>query len=133
MSRYLVQIGESLATVLEGALRAQPEHFAGYFANLDFWIAEFRHLRAGVDGFDQRFLQMKEASAEYLTAHGGRHNRDDACVPYQEVTKTTKKHDRNAVAARCKTALERWVERAFQLGLLRIERRDQLLTEIAKR
>ena len=44
MSVYLLKIGGSLAEVLEHAASAQPEQFAGYAANFDFWVAEFEHL-----------------------------------------------------------------------------------------
>ncbi len=133
MSRYLIEIGESLAKVLENALSSQPEQLAGYFANVDFWIGEYRHLVSVSVGFEVRFKLMSQARHDYLATRGGAHNLDDCGEPYQGVVKTTSQQDRNAILVRCRTAVERLIERALRYRLIDIERHDDLLAQISRR
>ncbi len=43
---------------------------AGQAANLDFWLAQVRHVLAVIDGYGVRFLRMHAAQEQYVTAHG---------------------------------------------------------------
>src|SRR5262245_57754811 len=99
MSRYLIEIGEALAKVLENASSSQPEQFAGYVANLDFWLSEFEHLVAASGGFHERFKTMSQARNDYLATHGGGNNLDDCGQPYQGVVKTTSEKERKVILA----------------------------------
>ncbi|MBW3599095.1 MAG: hypothetical protein KY475_17720 [Planctomycetes bacterium] len=94
MSHYLIEIGEALASVLERATTTQPEQFAGYIANLDFWLGEYEHLATVVAGYDERLRRLREAYDRYLGEQSGPHNLDDVGDPYAAPARTTKPHER---------------------------------------
>ncbi len=130
MSLYLIRLGEALAEVLERTRTTQPEQFAGYWANLEFWLGEFSHLASIRNGYEQRFQTMKEGMQDYVVRNGRRHNIDDAGVPFQGVVKTTSQTDQNQIVTRCKDAMERMIERAVSLGLIDFLQHDALLLRI---
>ena len=125
MSKYISNISEILAGVLDRATRAQPEQFAGYWANIDFWIAEYEHLVAIAAGYDQRINAMKAAYDQHIREHGGPHNFDDCGKPYQRV-KPSKRGDRKEAVRAVKEALDRVVERAHRMGMIDFDERDRL-------
>lgn len=130
MSLYLIRVGEALAEVLERTRTTQPEQFAGYWANFDFWLGEFSHLASIRNGYERRFQIMTEGMQGYVDRHGRRHNIDGAGVPFQGVVRTTSQTDRNQVVTRCKDAMERMVERAVNLGLIDFNQHDDLLLRV---
>jgi len=116
MSQYLVELGTSLANVLERATSAQPEVFAGYVANLGFWFDEYDHLCAAHEGHDARLETMREASARFLEeTRRTVVNRDEFGTPY---------HERRAVVTASRNALRKIIERGLDLGLLNIDAAD---------
>ena len=126
MSQYLLRVGIPLAEVLQRTRSAQPEQFAGYFANFDFWLGEFAHLAKLRNEFPSRWESMRVASQKYAALHG-KHNLDDVGQPYQEVVITSSQSERHGIITRCRAALERMIERALQLGLIDFTRHDELL------
>lgn len=130
MSHYLISIGESLAIVLERAAKAQPEQFAGYVANIDFWFDEYRHLVSVSDGYTARRQEMQTAYSAYAATHGGPSNLDDTCAPYQGIVPTSSPHDRHEILNRNRDALARIVRRALSLELIDYPRHDELLESI---
>ena len=130
MSLYLIKIGESLAEVLERAASAQPEQFAGYAANFDFWVAEFEHLVWVNDGYNDRLKAMQAAWRGYVAAQGGPHNLDDVRTPYQMALRTTRPKERIGIIARNRKALARLIKRALKLDLIDFPRHDELLERI---
>jgi hypothetical protein len=59
---YIDDISKALLLVLDHASDDSPEAFAGYATNRDFWVAETAHCLAVIQGYDERFQRMKEAS-----------------------------------------------------------------------
>lgn len=132
MSQYLIDIGESLANVLERAAAAQPEVFAGYVANLDFWVSEIEHVRKVEEGFGSRLKAMRDAGKRYLNEIGTeRHNYDDAGVPLQEIRANTSPSERRKIVTRCRKALERILNRTLKLELIEPELHDSVLKQMA--
>ena len=130
MSLYIISIGEPLAIVLERAARAQPEQFAGYCANLDFWVGEAEHFFSVVDSFEGRFQSMKRASEEYLEVEHQVGNLDEFGEPYQRVRESTTDGDRQRMRRRVHAAMKRVLDRAFDLRLLEIEAFDDLIKRV---
>jgi hypothetical protein len=126
MSLYILSIGDPLANVLERAAKAQPAQFAGYGANLDFWVAECEHFFSVVDSFEERFQSMRRASENHLHNHPELGNLDDLGEPYQTVRETTTDGERKRLRRRIHTAMTRVLDRAFDLRLLEIETFDDL-------
>ena len=122
VSQYILDLGASLAHVLEHARSAQPEMFAGHVANLAFWLDEYDHLCTVHAGYDARLEQMKQASTRFLASHGRRvHNFDDVGDPYQKVHATTKPRERDDAIRACRNALLAIVERALDLDLMELD------------
>src|SRR5438046_30269 len=42
---------------------------AGHVANLEFWLDQVRHALAVIDGYQERFRQLKAGQAEYVAQH----------------------------------------------------------------
>jgi hypothetical protein len=127
-----MNIGEALANVLERAAAAQPEQFAGYVANLDFWLEEYEHLVRVKEGFEARNEKMRVAFEAYATEHGGPHNRDDTGGWHQGFHPTTAKQDRNGMIVRNRLALARIIRRALKLSIIDFPRHDDLLERIGE-
>lgn len=115
--------------VLQRAANAQPEQFAGYWSNIEFWMAEYEHLIGITTGYEKRLDAMKSAFDQYVAMHGGPHNLDEGGTPYQAITKTNSSERREAVWA-AKEVLERLVEPAHQLGMIDYPQRDQFIERI---
>jgi hypothetical protein len=129
MSKYISDVSDLFCGVLQRAACAQPAQFAGYWANIDFWIAEYEHLIGIAAGYDKRWNAMKSAFDQYVALHGGPRNLDEGGTPYQAITKTNSSKRREAVWA-AKEALERLVERAHQLGMIEYPQRDEFIERI---
>lgn len=124
MSLYILAIGKTPAEVLERAAAARLAQFAGYCANLGFWISECEHLRSIVDTYDTRFFAIREAFQRHLEAGGTSGSPDDCGVPFQKVMMTSTKGERQRVCNRAISALRRVLDRALNLGLIGISEYD---------
>jgi hypothetical protein len=129
MSKYIADICETVAGVLDRATRAQPEQFAGYWANVEFWISEYEHVVDVAAGYEDRFQSMKAARDQYIQLHGGPHNLDDSGHPYYSF-RPSKRSDRLDSIGAVQRALERFVERAQQLGIIGFEDSDRVMERI---
>ena len=125
MSRYIESIGNALAEVLDRCARSRTEQFAGYCANLEFWISECEHLRGLIEGFDRRFEIMKSASDRYQTQLSHDTSRDDCGVPYQSVKRTTSNGDRERVYGSVKSSMSKILRRAYDLELIDLDDFDR--------
>ena len=131
MSRYIVNIGKELCFVLKNACSSQPEQFAGYCANLDFWMCEFRHLKEISDSYETRLIRMTEARNGYLEAGNTRpQNLDDCSEPYQRPRRTTQDGERHRVVEEAMNHLLRFCERGLDLGTIHIEDYDNAVREL---
>ncbi|MEM6655359.1 MAG: hypothetical protein AAF596_06110 [Planctomycetota bacterium] len=129
MSRYIGNLGASLEKGLAGVPRAQPEQVAGYWANRDFWLAEFDHLIAVVAGHDERLRRMREAH-DRRVGPGGGHNRDEFGAPCQQITDTTSKQQRKHAVRDARNALRALADRAFDLRLASREEFDDFVEHL---
>lgn len=84
MSKYIYNLGACIERALSGAPQAQPALVAGYWANREFWLAEFAHLLTVIEGYDSRLNQMKIAYDQFVAKHG-EHNRDEYGNPRHTV------------------------------------------------
>lgn len=130
MSRYVATLGEAFARTIERVAQAQPAQFAGYWANMEFWLAELEHLGMIANGYEQRIAGMRASYARYLEQYGGPHNRDEFGYPYQGVEATTSRADRKRLLARARQAISSVVERALAMGLIEFPEHDTLQTRI---
>lgn len=89
MSQYLINVGSSIVAALDGVTSAQPAMVAGYWANIGFWLEEFRHFVRTTDGDKQRSENMKSSYDHYCQKHGGPHNRDEFGQLFQSAKATT--------------------------------------------
>lgn len=85
MSKYIYNRGVCIERALSSVSRAQPAQVAGYWANRDFWLAEFEHLLTVIDGFDARLNRMRIAYEERSRRVGGEHNADEFGNPRQRI------------------------------------------------
>jgi hypothetical protein len=122
MSQYELDLAASLAHVLERAAASQPEMFAGYVANLEFWCRELDHLHDVHDGHGERLETMRLGSARYLEAHHGTvHNVDEFGTPFQGVRETTTSRERVEAVKRCRNAFRKILQRALDLELIDLD------------
>lgn len=68
MSQYITELCEAYCRVIDHATESDADFVAGYVVNLDFWVAEARHVLDLIDGYPQRSRAMLTA----IRAHGGR-------------------------------------------------------------
>ncbi len=106
MSNYTDNLGASLQRALAGVPRAQPAQIAGYWANREFWLAEFEHLLAVIDGFDERLERMRLAYDQYAQRYGGEHNTDEFGVPRQRPRDRASPSQRRDDASDARTSLK---------------------------
>jgi hypothetical protein len=117
MSQYIYNLGACIERALSGVPRAQPAQIAGYWANRDFWLAEFEHLLAVIDGFDARLEPMRIAYEEHSQRLGGEHNADEFGVPRQRVSDPTSPQQRRQDAAGARSALKKLADRSLDLKI----------------
>jgi len=126
MEPYVQRIGESLYRVLDRARRAQPEAFAAFVANLEFWVEEFEHLRQVAESSTERRKRNKEARRAYVAEHGAAEGNGD-----RKDRRTHGGHCRlTDVVRSCRLTLEVTVHVATRLHLLDRPRRDALLDRV---
>ncbi len=131
MSRYLTNIGNELCFVLQQACKAQPEQFAGYCANLDFWVAEYRHLKSIIEGYETRLCRMQDARDAYLAAGNTRpQNFDDYGNAYQHPRQTSKQTDRNQILESAREHMLQFCDRGLQLGTISTDDYDTITREL---
>lgn len=130
MSRYSHDVGSALIQALSNVPSTQPAQLAGYWANRDFFLAEFRHYLAVVDGYDQRVVRMKAAHDHYLRNYGGPHNRDEFGTPRQALAATTSTSERRKMASAVRTSLKKLADRALDLKIASDEEYDAFLDRI---
>jgi len=130
MSNYFYNLGESLARVLDGASRSQPEMLAGYMANIEFWLAEYQHVVDLSNGYEARFAAMKLARDAYRAEHGSPHNRDDCGFPREDLTPGDPPHDRRVMLNRCRDLLGKMTERALKLDIVDFAQHDEIMERL---
>ncbi|HEX4795583.1 MAG TPA: hypothetical protein VH370_17465 [Humisphaera sp.] len=59
---YIDDLADSLIKVVSTACGGHETAFAGYAANREFWVAEAIHVLEVINGYQQRFERMSEAS-----------------------------------------------------------------------
>lgn len=130
MSQYVKNIGSSILGAIDSVPSAQPAQVAGYWANIDFWLVQFRHLLAISAGYDHRLDQMKSAHDRYLHQHGGPHNRDEFGQPMQAATSTTSAAERKRIVGAVRTSLTRVADRALDLSIITITKYDDFIERL---
>jgi hypothetical protein len=103
---------------------------AGYWANRDFWLAEFQHLLDVIAGYDDRLAKMTRAQYLYIGMHGGPHNRDEYGNPRQLVRDTANPSSRRFAASEARTALKALADRALDLKIASNEDYDRFVSEL---
>lgn len=84
MSKYLVEITESLIRVLKGATGAKDHRLNGYAANLSFWADEVAHCFTALDGFKDRQLQFSQAAKQAIAEYRERNSFADPTQLFRE-------------------------------------------------
>ncbi len=59
---YIDEITSALVRVLTHACDGPADRFMGYAANAGFWVEEVRHCLDVIDGYDNRFRNLKSAA-----------------------------------------------------------------------
>jgi ElaB/YqjD/DUF883 family membrane-anchored ribosome-binding protein len=113
---YVLDTASSLAEVLNHAARLSQHRVAGYAANADFWLAEVRHCFEVLDGYDARFVRMREATDAYVSLHPLDSQRSDASDT--STTKSIKDHEIRAARRSVSDAACAFFGRCAELGLL---------------
>jgi hypothetical protein len=67
---YTSDIARILANQLTKFATLNRHQLAGQVANLEFWTAEVRHCLEVIDGYGQRFEQLRDAQARHVAEHG---------------------------------------------------------------
>jgi len=117
MSQYLSNLSDAIFKALSRVPSAQPSQVAGYWANRDFWLAEFHHLLDAIEGYDSRLQRMMHAQDTYIQKFGGDFNRDEFGTPRQQVRDTTNSASRRSAASNARTALKAMADRALDLRI----------------
>ncbi len=131
MSQYVLRIGEALNFVLENACAAQPEQFAGYCGNIEFWYSEYAHLEALVEGYEDRLDRMRDARQRFMDeADRSPQNKDEFGELYQTPRPTTTKSQRKDVLINAKDNLKRFLNRGRGLGCIDIELYDTIMEKL---
>ena len=116
MSRYIRNLADALETALAGVPRADAAKVCGYWANRDFWLAEFDHLVRVIDGFDGRLAKMTTAHDDRARADGRSLKRDELGLVSRTVSDTTSPRSRREWAGGARAALKRLADRARDVG-----------------
>ena len=124
MSNYIYNLGVSIERALAGIPRAQPAQVAGYWANRDFWLAEFDHFRDVLHGFDDRLARMRDAYDRYAQNNGGEHNADEFGTPRQRIVELSSSSQRKKDASGARSALKTLADRALDLKIATSEEYD---------
>ncbi|MGL6075216.1 MAG: hypothetical protein ACRC8S_13740 [Fimbriiglobus sp.] len=66
------QIAKVVADQLERFVTLNPHQLAGHVANLDFWVGEAQHALEVIDGYQERFRNLKEGQEKYVSQHNTR-------------------------------------------------------------
>jgi hypothetical protein len=66
---YSIEMAERLTEQLERFVSSNRYQLVGQAANLGFWIKETLHCLSVLDGYDDRFHQLKESQSEYIKSH----------------------------------------------------------------
>ena len=130
MSNYIYNLGASIERALSSVPSAQPEQVAGYWENRDFWLSEFDHLLAVIEGFDVRLDRMRDAYDRYAKRHGGEHNTDEFGVPRQRIRDPTSPSQRRQDASGARTALKALADRALDLRIATGEEYDTFVRRL---
>ena len=117
MSNYVLNIGSAIVDALGGVPSAQPAMVAGYWANRQFWLEEFRHLIGISEDYERRSERMKSAHDRYTREHGGPFNLDEFGRPFQSANATTSIADRKRIIGAVRSSLMDLADRAFDLKI----------------
>jgi len=127
MSNYTYNLGASIERALASVPQAQPALVAGYWANRGFWVDEYAHLLAVIDGFDERMRIMESAYDAHSLRVGGEHNRDEFGNPRQRVRDPTSPKQRREDASGARKALKTLADRAMDLEIATPKEYDTFL------
>lgn len=131
MSRYIANIGLSIEKALSQVPSAQPMQVAGYWANREFWLDEFRHLLDVIENYGERLKHMMSAAQAYAERHVGPHNLDEFGTPMQEVRDTSSDSNRRAVASGARSSLKYLADRALDLQIATDQEYDSFVAQLS--
>lgn len=103
---------------------------AGYWANIDFWLEEFRHFVRITDGYEQRSENMKSSYDHYCQKHGGPHNLDEFGQPQQSATATTSGPERKRIVGAVRSSLMHVADRALNLRIITNSQYDDFIEQL---
>ena len=63
-------MAQVVADQMERFVTLNRHQLAGHVANLDFWIAQTRHVLQVIDGYQERFRRLKAGQADHVATHG---------------------------------------------------------------
>jgi hypothetical protein len=115
---------------LDGVQSAQPAMVAGYWANIQFWLEEFRHLVTTSQTYEGRLERMKSAHHRYTIAHGGPFNIDEFGQPFQSATSTTSAADRKRIIGAARSSLLCVADRALNLKIISLAEYDSFMEKL---
>jgi hypothetical protein len=118
---YSTDVADLLAVQLTKFVTLNRHQLAGQVANLDFWMGEVAHALSVVDGYHQRFEQLKSAQQGYVSAHRTiEFSLDDPCCTVQQAApprRISGQDMQNSRRAVC-DATYRFLVRCFREGLI---------------
>jgi hypothetical protein len=120
---YVTEQTESLLRVLERAAPFAAHRLAGYAANAEFWASEVRQCRELLDGYFQRYQQMKQGTEDYLREHPDSPKWVDADT---RTTRSTKDSEIREMRRRLDEVAGRFFGRLHDAELLTDERTAEL-------
>jgi hypothetical protein len=112
---YLKSQTEALAQVLNHATELKAHRLAGYVANLDFWLGEITRTMSNIDGYEQRFQRMRQATASFVATHPGQHGSDN------RTTKVVKDKDLKELRSILQQSTTRFILRCLNSGLIDLD------------
>lgn len=130
MSKYSINLANSLCAALAGVPSAQPAAVAGYWANREFFYEEFQHFLAVAKEYDHRRSAMKVAYDKYIAINGGPHNRSEFGEPRNEIVSTTDKSWRRNAASDIRSALVLLADRALNLKIASDAEYDEYMSRL---
>jgi len=128
---YTTTIADALIETLSRISGLPAFQLAGHVPNLDFWMAEVRHVVGVIDGYQERFANMSVAQAAFGADHvNQKEQRERHEHDYQPLTPAISPAAADRLKRRCVQAANRLIDRCLKEELIYIVKADDLRSAI---
>jgi len=67
---YTIEKANLVSEQLRKFTSGYAHHVAGQFANIDYWIKEIQESTKTIDGYNKRFINIRDEQKEWVESHG---------------------------------------------------------------